>query len=145
MSTVTLALLLALVAQVAIAMVLLWVMGSIRLPMIARKDILIEDIALSRQPWPEHEKRVSHAFDNQFQLPVLFYVAGLVALYLNPNWIEAFLAWGFVISRIAHAAIFATTNHVVRRFWAFTIGYFILCVFWLELVARLFILALGNT
>jgi len=107
--------------------------------MVIRGEVRIRDVALSREPWPEREKRVSHAFDNQFQLPVLFYVGIGVALYLGPSWFEAVLAWLFVITRIAHAFVFATTNNVVRRFSAYAAGYGILVVLLLWLVIRVFV------
>ncbi|MEO8882147.1 MAG: MAPEG family protein [Devosia sp.] len=112
MTANALLILLAMWLQGAIALSLLWVMGSIRLPLVTGGKIKIADIALSRDPWPEREKRVSNAFDNQFQLPVLFFVAAGVALFLVPNLIEVVLAWLFVLSRVAHAAIHASTNNV---------------------------------
>jgi hypothetical protein len=134
----------ALLVQGAIALVLLWVLGVIRVPMVARGDMPIGRIALSRDPWPEHEKKVSNAFDNQFQLPLLFYVAGGLALYFGPIWFEAVLAWLFVLSRIVHAAVFATTNRVQHRFAAYTFGYAVLVVLWLELAVRLVLIAGGS-
>lgn len=125
-------------AHGAIALVLLFVMGAIRLPLVARGKIQVRDIALSRDPWPEQEKRVSQAFDNQFQLPVLFYLACGISLFYGSIWIEAVIAWLFVGSRIVHATIFASSNNVMWRFPAYTLGYGILIVFWLELLARLF-------
>jgi hypothetical protein len=129
--------------QGAIALVLLWVLGAIRVPMVASGKMPVEHIALSRDPWPEQEKRVSNAFDNQFQLPVLFYVACGLALYLAADWIEAALAWLFVLSRIIHAVIFAANNYVYGRFFAYTFGYGVLCLLWLDLAVRLVQLALG--
>jgi hypothetical protein len=143
MTSAALTLLFALLVQGAIALVLLWIMGTIRIPLVANKKIPIEDVALSREAWPAREKRVSNALDNQFQLPVLLYLAAVVVLYLGPTWFEALLAWIFVLTRIAHAVIFTTDNNVGRRFWAFTLGYAVLIVFWLDMFARLFLHALS--
>ncbi len=142
MSPATVALIAAILAQGAIALVLLWVLGAIRVPMVASGQMPVGKVALSRDPWPEHEKKVSNAFDNQFQLPVLFYVAAGLALYFGAGWVEAALAWLFVLSRIVHAVIFATRNRVYRRFFAYTFGYGVLVLFWLDLVVRL-VLAAG--
>src|SRR4051812_37684315 len=120
-----------------IALVLLAIMGRIRVPMVASGKMRIEAIALSREPWPAHEKRVSNAFDNQFQLPVLFYVACGLALYFGGTVFEAVLAVLFVLSRIVHAAVFAYNNDVGRRFVAYTIGATLLGIFWLDLAIRL--------
>ncbi|MEQ1900177.1 MAG: MAPEG family protein [Devosia sp.] len=128
----------AMLVQGAIALVLLWVLGAIRIPLVARGKVRIHDVALSREPWPEHEKRVSNAFDNQFQLPVLLYVACGNSLFFGSIWIEAVFAWLFVLSRLIHAGVFATTNNVVHRFSAYTFGYGVLIAFWVELLLRLF-------
>jgi hypothetical protein len=141
MSQITIAMLAALLAQGGLALVLLWLLGARRLPLIGRGKIRI---AMSREPWPDDAKLASNAFDNQFQLPVLFYVAVFAALYLGPVWFEAALAWGFVISRIVHAAIHVTSNHVIRRFTAYVTGYAILVVFWLELAVRLVLSAFAS-
>lgn len=123
-------------AMVALALGLLGYLGAIRLPLIARGQVRVGDIALSREPWPEQEKKVSNAFDNQFQLPVLFYVACGFSILMNAGVVDVVLAWAFVVSRYVHAAIFVTSNDVVRRFFAYSAGYAILCAFWLLLLVR---------
>lgn len=137
MDGIAVALIVAMLAQGALALGLVWYLGSIRIPMILRGEVSIRDIALSRQGWPEREKQVSNAVDNQFQLPLLFYVACGLALALGPTWFNVGLAWAFVVSRYLHAAIHITDNNVIRRFWAYTVGLGILTVFWLVLVLQL--------
>ena len=141
MSTTTALLIAAVLAQGAIALALLWVLGAIRVPMVASGKMPVAKVALSREPWPEHEKKVSNAFDNQFQLPVLFYLACGLTIYFGTGWIEVVLAWLFVLSRIVHMLIFITRNRVYRRFFAYTFGYAILCVFWVDLALRLVFIA----
>ncbi len=141
MDGIAVALIVAMLAQGALALGLVWYLGSIRIPMILRGEVSIRDIALSRQGWPEREKQVSNAVDNQFQLPLLFYVACGLALALGPTWFDLGLAWAFVVSRYLHAAIHITDNNVIRRFWAYTVGLGILTVFWLVLVLQLMAVA----
>ncbi|MEO6395696.1 MAG: MAPEG family protein, partial [Devosia sp.] len=112
----------ALLTQGAIALVLLLVLGLIRVPLVMTRKIALKDVALSREPWPEHEKRVSNAFDNQFQLPLLLYVGGAISLHFGTIWIEIVIAWLFVATRLIHALVFATTNNVTQRFFAYTAG-----------------------
>ena len=121
----------------AVALVLVFMLGAIRVPMVTSGKMPVAKVALSREPWPEHEKRVANALDNQFQLPVLFYVAVGLSLYMGAGWVEIGLAWLFVVSRIVHAVIFVTRNRVYRRFFAYTFGYGMLCLFWLDLAIRL--------
>jgi hypothetical protein len=144
MSSVAALLVAAMLAQGAIALVLLCILGVIRVPLVASGKMPVKDVALSREAWPEHEKRVSNALDNQFQLPVLFYVACGLSLYFGAGWIEVILAWLFVASRIVHALIFATRNRVYRRFFSYTFGYVVLVLLWVDLAARLLLIAFGS-
>ena len=136
-------LVIAMLLQGALALGLLWYLGTVRIPMVMDGKVKIRDIALSRDGWPEHERKVSNAFDNQFQLPLLFYVASLVALWLGPTLLELVLAYAFVATRYVHSAIHITTNNVVRRFAAYTAGLVVLCVFWADLLVRTLLIAFG--
>jgi hypothetical protein len=127
----------AMLAQGALALGLVWYLGVIRVPLIVNGEVKVRDVALSRDGWPERERKVSNAVDNQFQLPVLFFVACIVAVFLGPTWFDLVLAWAFVASRYAHAFIHVTDNHVIRRFWAYTVGLAILTLFWLLLLIQL--------
>jgi hypothetical protein len=135
----------AMLAQGALALALLWYIGFIRIPLVLGGKVRMKDIALSREPWPEREKQVSNAFDNQFQLPVLFYLGGAVAIWFGPTLFEVALALLFVVSRYVHAAIHITSNHVMRRFQAYTTGLVLLCLFWADLLIRLLLIATGMT
>lgn len=144
LSAGTLSLIGAVLAQGALALGLLFYLGSIRVPMIVRGEVRTEAIAVNREGWPKREWQVSNAFDNQFQLPVLFYVAAALALYFGPTLLEVGLAWLFVITRYVHAFIHITDNHVIRRFTAYVAGLVLLCIFWLDLAVRLSLAAGGN-
>lgn len=139
MATTSLWLIAAILAQGALALGLLWYLGTIRIPMVMKGEVRIDDIALERKAWPKRERQASNAFDNQFQLPVLFYVGAGLALYFGPIAFEVVLAWLFVVTRYIHAFVHVTDNHVIRRFAAYFAGLAILCVLWLDLVVRLFL------
>jgi hypothetical protein len=131
-----------LLGGLALGMIVL--LGSIRLPMLARGEVKIRDIALSRAAWPDRAKQVSNAFDNQFQLPVLFYVAGLLSILFGATLLEVLLAWVFVILRFVHAFIHTRSNNVFQRFWMYTAGLIVLMIFWVDLVIRLLVAAAGT-
>ena len=133
----------AMLAQGALALGLLWYLGSIRIPMILRGEVRIDRIALDRGGWPERERKVSNAFDNQFQLPVLFHVGCITAIGFGATIVEVALALAFVVSRYVHAVIHVTSNHVVRRFVAYTVGLVLLCLLWVDLLVRLLLVAFG--
>ncbi len=93
-------------------------------------------MALSRDPWPETARQAANAFDNQFQLPMLVYAAGAIAIYLGAGWLEAGLLWLFVLTRYAHAFIHCTSNNVLQRFSAYISGFVLLTLLWLVLIVR---------
>lgn len=131
-------LILAVAAQVLLAFLILVLMGLERVPRVMSGEIPIRDIAVDRDAYPLRARLLSNNFDNQFQLPVLFYVAALLALFATaPGWIDVLLAWLFVATRYVHAAIHVTTNRVHRRFTAYTAGLAVLAIFWLWLLLRL--------
>jgi hypothetical protein len=115
-----------------------------RIPRIARREVRIGDIALDASGWPQRAQQVANAFSNQFEVPVLFFVACGLALYFGATLLEAALAWGFVASRWVHAFIHVTSNHVPRRFFAYAAGVIIVAVFWLDLIVRLVMIAAGG-
>ena len=131
-------LILAIAAQVLLTLGILVWMGFERVPRVARGEIAVKDIAVERQGYPLRARLLSNNFDNQFQLPVLFYVAALLLLWSGgAGWVELVLAWLFVALRYAHAAVHVTTNRVYRRFFIYTAGLVVLAVLWVWLVVRL--------
>lgn len=131
-------LVLAMAAQVLLTLVILVWMGRERVPRVMRGEIAMADIAVERSAYPLKARLLSNSFDNQFQLPMLFFVGVLLALLVGGSgWIEAALALLFVALRVVHAAIHVTTNHVFRRFAAYSAGLAVLALFWLWLVIRI--------
>jgi hypothetical protein len=134
-------LILAMAGQVLLTMAILVLMGRERVPRVMRGEIPVEKIAVERDAYPLKARLLSNNFDNQFQLPVLFYVGALLALSVSPSWFDVALAWLFVASRYVHAVIHVTHNRVTQRFAAYSAGLAILALFWLWLVLRLVVLA----
>lgn len=133
-------LLVALLLQVALTFGLLLWMGAVRVPLVTSRAVRVKDIALDRDGWPDHARQLANAFDNQFQLPVLFYLAVLLTLWRGTaGWLEAGLALAFVALRCVHAVIHTTDNHIQRRFFAYTAGLFVLMAYWLVLAVKLLV------
>lgn len=131
-------LILAMAAQIALTFGILLLMGRERVPRVMRGEIAVADIAVEKTAYPLKARLLSNNFDNQFQLPVLFYAAVLLTLVLGlTSWIEVALGWLFVSTRYIHAAIHVTTNHVVRRFAAYAAGLAVLALMWLWLVINI--------
>jgi len=131
-------LVLAMAAQVLLTLVLLIWMGKERVPRVMRGEIAVADIAVDRTAYPLKARLLSNSFDNQFQLPVLFFVGALLALGSGlVGWVTLILAWLFVALRYVHAMIHVTTNRVHRRFAAYVAGLAVLALFWLWLTLRI--------
>lgn len=140
MPLVTKLLVLAMSAQVLLAFIIVLWMGRERVPRVLRGEIAMADIAVERSAYPLKARLLSNNFDNQFQLPVLFFVAALAVLALGlVGWAEVILAWLFVATRYVHAAIHVTDNNVQRRFAAYSAGLAVLALMWLWLVFRIFL------
>ncbi len=62
------------------------------------------DIALREPNWPPHVAQVSNAYQNQLELPVLFYVLTILAwITRQADLLFVLLAWVFVALRLLHA------------------------------------------
>ena len=142
MSQPTFYVFLAVVVQVLLTLALVWYQGIIRVRMVSRGEVNVRDVALNPDKWPERERKVAHALADQFQLPILFYIVCMAAVSMGADLLDVVLAWGFVIARLIHLAVYVTDSNVVRRFWAYSIGLGVLTIFWLVLSFRFIIAAL---
>ena len=125
-------------AQVLLTVGILVWMGRERVPRVMRGEINVNDIAVERTAYPLQARLLSNSFDNQFQLPLLFYVAALLSLIIGgTGWMEVLLAGLFVLLRYIHAGIHVTTNQVLQRFAVYCAGLVVLVLLWLWLVIRI--------
>ena len=75
--------------------------------------------------------RAADNFRNLFELPVLFYVAVLVAAHAGPvTPLVLGLAWLFVLLRVLHSWIHCTYNKVMHRFKVYVAGGLALWALW---------------
>ncbi len=116
---------------VALTLCLAIWMGYERNRVVYSREVKIKDIALTKENWPEQAKKVSNAYHNQYELPVLFYVLVAFAMITRKaDLIFVVLSWAFVISRLIHAYIHTTSNRVPRRFFAYLVGLVVLTIMW---------------
>lgn len=135
MPLVTYLIVLSLIVQVALTFFVLFKLRAVRYKAFKSGQVKIAEIAINNNAWPEDVRLVQNSYINQFELPVLFYVAVLLVLNLGFElWLFAILCWGFVISRIIHAAIHTGDNHVPRRFKAFLVGFIMVALQWIYIL-----------
>jgi hypothetical protein len=125
------AVLLPLFVQVLLTFVLGFWMGSLRVFAVRRGEVASRDIALREPNWPPRIQQVANAYHNQLELPVLFYVLTILALFTRQaDLIFVVLAWIFVALRIVHAFIHVTSNHVPSRGGIFILSAAVLAIMW---------------
>lgn len=88
-------------------------------------------------PWVAVERRISANLSNQFEWPLLFYVA-CVLLLQRPlvGELEMALAWLFVAGRLVHACVQVCTTNVRLRGIVFTINFLAALTMWGILVKQ---------
>ena len=126
----TLLILWAVFAQGFLAILILLRLRSVRMK--AFKNGEVKEIArFDPAGWPEKARNVQNSYANQFELPVLFYVACMIALQFGQTgWLMGVFCWLFVVTRYIHAAVHFTTNKISHRFPAFLAGVFCMIVIW---------------
>jgi hypothetical protein len=110
-------------AQVALTLVILCVMGYHRRRALQAREVRLKDIALSSDAWPPKARQAANNFSNQFETPVLFYVLAIMAIHVGAaGWLMTSLAWLYVATRIIHAFVHIGSNDLRLRPLAFLIG-----------------------
>ena len=78
----------------------------------------------------------SNNLKNLFEMPMLFYVAVVLALLLMiQDVLLVRLAWGFVILRFIHSVVHCTYNRVMHRFIAYAVSCLFLAFIWIRLAS----------
>lgn len=96
-----------------------------------RRQIHPQQVATSVQTSLLEDTRAADNFRNLFELPVLFYVASLLAIHLNlESVVLLVLAWAFVALRFLHSYIHCTYNRVMDRFRVYLVSGIVLWAFW---------------
>ncbi|NNM72362.1 MAPEG family protein [Enterovirga aerilata] len=132
------AILLPVFVQVALTFALLLWTGSRRLHALRGQEVRPPDVALSQKAWPAPAQQAANAFGNQFELPVLFYVLVVLAIFARKaDLLFVVLSWIFVATRFVHAGIYLTTNYIPHRFGAFLAGAVVLMIMWIVFAVRI--------
>ncbi len=81
-------------------------------------------------PWAQLEPRISTNLSNQFEWPLLFYVACLVLMQSPVDATAVLLAWVFVGGRVVHSAVQVLTSNVRLRGAVFTVNFLAVLGLW---------------
>lgn len=126
-------------AMAALTFVVWWRMYFMRIGQMKRDRIHPQKVATSAQATALlTDSRAADNFGNLFELPVLFYVALVVADRIGMvDSISLGMAWIFVALRVVHSAIHVTYNKVMHRFIAYVAGGMALWLLWAYLAIGL--------
>lgn len=120
------------VAMAALTFVVWLRMYFTRIGQMKRDRIHPQSVATSAQVTARlTDSRAADNFRNLFELPVLFYLALVVAAQAGlATTTVAALAWLFVALRVAHSWIQCTYNKVMHRFYVYCAGGTVLWILW---------------
>lgn len=112
----------------------------VRIRSVMSGETRLKDVALNSANWPPKVKKFGNNFDNQFDVPTVWYaVCALIAATAKLD--QAFVAmnWLFVASRYVHFWIHTGSNDVRNRMFAFIAGFGALVTMWIWFAIRLFV------
>ena len=124
----------------AVLTLVVWLrMYTTRVAQMKRERIHPQSIATSAQAAARlTDSRAADNFRNLFELPVLFYLALVVAALTGQGGpLVLGLAWLFMALRVLHSAIHCTYNKVMHRFQAYAAGGIVLWILWAVLAVGL--------
>jgi hypothetical protein len=119
-------------AMAALTALVWFRMYNTRIGEMKRERIHPQAVALSSQMAAlVKDTRAADNFRNLFELPVLFYLALVIAtLTAQVTMVTLALAWAFVLLRYAHSYIHCTYNKVMHRFQVYLFGGLVLWALW---------------
>lgn len=121
-----------LVAMVALTLAVMLLTLRERIGQFRRDRIHPQSVSTSAQMAARlADTRCADNLRNLFELPVLFYVAVLVAFVTAQGSVAVTgLAWTYVALRVAHSVIHCGYNKVMHRFAVFLASALVLFVLW---------------
>lgn len=86
-------------------------------------------------PPPDKVLIIGRHYDNNFQVPLLFFVSCLTHMMIGSvNMYTVGLAWFFVLSRFFHSFVHLGSNDVRFRVTGFALGWLAIVLMWVQLV-----------
>jgi hypothetical protein len=123
---------------VLMTFVLGFLLAGLRAPALTRGEVRPEQVALREPNWPPRALQVGYSFQNQFELPMLFYVLTILAIMTrHADVLFVVMAWIFVLTRLVHGYVHCTSNNLRLRGGFFGIGAVVLALMWLIFIVRI--------
>lgn len=129
-------LLMPLFAQVLLTFIVLFTLASQRLAELKTRRINPQKVDIRSRAQTVFEKAAatSDNLQNQFETPILFYLAILLTMALMiQDSVIVVMAWLYVMLRYVHCFIHLTHNNVRHRFAVFFLSVIALLTIWVRL------------
>jgi hypothetical protein len=115
-----------------------FLLAGLRGPALTSGKVRPEQVSLGEPNWPPRALQVGYSFQNQFELPMLFYVLTILAIITkHADFLFVIMAWIFVLTRLAHAYVHCTNNNLHARGAFYGIGALVLAIMWLIFMIRI--------
>ena len=89
------------------------------------------------QDVPDLITKTTRNFNNQFEIPTLFYVVCTLYICFGiESLIALVFAWLFILLRVAHSYIHLTYNHILHRMLTFWASFMCVMVLWINLLIQ---------
>ncbi len=118
-------------------MILLFTL-RVRIASVRKGDVSMSYYSLFRgEEVPEMVAKTSRHFSNLFEVPVLFYSAGVLYVALDMTiQFPVTCAWVFVTARVVHTCIHLGYNNVMHRLVMFGIANLSVLAMWIAIVSE---------
>ena len=112
-----------------------------RIKSVVGGETRLKDIALDNEAWPKRITQLGNNFDNQFQVPVVWYACLALLLVTGlADWIAVILSWAFLATRVAHTIVHTGSNHVPSRMKVYLAGFGTVFLMWTWFALRLYVI-----
>ena len=127
--------------HVALVFYLLYRTGSGRVRAVRARLVKPSEVDTNKDAYPPAVRNFANNYQNQFELPLLFYVAlSLVMVTGLVDPVLIVLAWMFVASRLVHSFVQTGRNVITQRFKVFVFGMICLVGMWAWFGLRLYVI-----
>ena len=123
--------------QVLLTLIVAYMLAGNRFRAVKCDDVA-GPVSLREPNWPVYVRKFEYNYQNQFELPVLFYLLTVLAIITrHADLFFVLMAWVFVALRVIHAYIHVTNNQIRLRGAFFIAGAIVLTIMWVVFVVRI--------
>jgi hypothetical protein len=123
--------------QVLLTMLVAYMLAGNRFRAVKRDEVN-GPVSLREANWPDYARKFEYNYQNQFELPVLFYLLTVLAIITrHADLFFVLMAWVFVTLRVLHAFVHVTNNQMRLRGAIFISGAIVLTIMWVVFIVRI--------